>query len=329
MIIPDSFRQVYNSHAFVTEAIKSEADSLLQSVADQFFGVAYYSRIKSLESTFTKALLGNYENPFIEMEDFLACTLVAPTLLTIAEIKTEVAKYFEVEELNRKTPNPFEFQYTDLHLILTLKDSPMRVDKSAIHRKIELQIKTLLQAAWSQAGHDVVYKPAKISWGAERIAGQLRALLELADSVLAQIEATAKLLHSQADTSYSDYKGNVRQIIEIMEKHWSTSQLPEERKRMAEIINKYLQSAGIEPTDLEKLIEDAKDKGNQVFNYLTLPAVQQVFVLIYLSNTSRIQGKLASGKLRVLITEEMVDFFPVLGNIAAKGRVNYDAPSIK
>lgn len=321
MLIPDSFKQAYDSAELTWASVKDEADGILRQIASKYPGVNYDSRIKDLESVFVKAQKGDYENPLREMEDFFAGTLLLPTLSMIEPIRAEIVHHFNVAELQEKPPDPYLFRYSDLHLVLSLKDTPLRPDKSVLELKFELQVKTFLQSAWSQAGHDIIYKPGRISWGVERIAGEIRALLELADNVLAQIEATAQLLHSQAERKYAGYKAGTKRIIEIMEQYWEPLDLPVNRRRMAEIVGKYRDMAGITTDDLAKVIEEAKRANDPIFDFLTITPTQKVFVLVFRGYSDEVKRKLQSGRFRVLITPEMIEFFPELAQLD-KGRVN-------
>jgi hypothetical protein len=178
----------------------------------------------------------------------------------------------------------------------------LRPDKSVLASKFELQVKTFLQSAWSQAGHDIIYKPDRISWGVERIAGEIRALLELADNVLAQIEGTAQLLHAQSEQEYIGYKTDTKQIISIMEQYWKPPDLPVNRRRMAEIVSKCRDMAGITTEKLGELIAEAKVTGDQVFDLLTLTPTQKVFVIVFHTYPDEVKRKLQSGRFRIMIT---------------------------
>ena len=317
MVIPDSFKQAYNSTKLVWEVIQDEADGILRNIANQHQSTKYYSRIKCLESVFSKSQKGEYENPLWEMEDFFAGTIVVPTLAIIEPVRDEIAQQFAVTELVTKPPDPYEFRYRDLHLLLSLKDSPLRADKTVLGLKFEIQLKTFLQSAWSQASHDIIYKPSTISWGVERIAGELRALLELSDNVLAQIEGTAQLLHSQAEEKYTGYKADTRKIIKIAEEHWKSSELPLNRRRMAQVVRNYKDMAGITSDELDTIVQDAKEAKDKVFDFRTITPTQKIFILVFQKYPDKVKRKLLqkSSKFRILITPEMADFYPELSQL--------------
>jgi putative GTP pyrophosphokinase len=91
-----------------------------------------------------------------------------------------------IEEKEIAPESHWEFGYFGRHLILALpKDViPQEVDIKNVPHFFELQIKTLFQDAWSEANHDLGYKPltqldqyqlrrlaftAAQAWGADQV----------------------------------------------------------------------------------------------------------------------------------------------------------------
>ena len=317
MLIPDSFRQAYDAARVVWEPIKAETDGIMHQMKAEYPDSQYRSRIKPIDSTLLKTQKGDYDHPLRDMEDFLAATIVLPNLPLVSDFCARLEQHFECEQIRvpREPLRPESFPYNDLHFLLSLKDSPLRADKSVLGMRFELQVKTLLQAAWSQATHEAVYKPARISWALNRIASQLRALLELADSILAKIEDTSSLLYAETDKDHVEYQCETRATIELLEANWDSWRLPSDRRRMADIVRRYLEMSGLSVDDLGRLIQEARAAHDPLLDYLTITPMDQVFVLLYRKNRTRCKGKLASGKSRVLVTPEMAEFYPELGGL--------------
>jgi ppGpp synthetase/RelA/SpoT-type nucleotidyltranferase len=320
MIVPDSFRQQYEVTRKIWEPIKFEVDGIFQNISSEFLYSTFNSRIKPIESVLLKSQKGGYQNPFSEMEDFFACELVLPLTSQIGAASERIAEEFEVLESSQRVRPPYDFSYSGKHYLLRLQDKPMRADKSVLNKVFELQVKTYLQSAWQYAGHNIIYKPNRISYWTERIAGQLRGLLGLADSVLAQIEETANLLHSQSAEEEKGYKPIQKRIIKLMTDSFEENRLPPDKRRMAVIIQNYIDIGGITVDQLEKIILQAKDQSNPVFDYLTINPIDQVFILIYQQYKDRIEEMFERGTHRVMITPEMEDFYPVLKNLHENGR---------
>jgi len=317
MIVPVTLKSNYDAVLPIWEKIKAEADGDLGNIAKRHGG-NYSSRIKSLESAVLKLEKEKYARPFLDMDDMLAGSIIVPVMSEISPTKDDVGKFFIVDEIKPlEAPNPEMFGGSyDLHLILKLKDSPFRIDKSTLDLRFEVQIKTFLQQAWSTASHDIIYKPKLISYGRARIANQVRALLELADSVLANIEIASQL---QIEPDYPKYSPRKR-IIEVVEKYWENSRLPADRRRLAIIIEDYMSLAKVStPEELDKILSEPN-----YADFIQLRSVtptQSIFMILFVAKNGDVP-KIMDGNSKVLITEEMLDFCPLLTKIPVRNRIS-------
>jgi ppGpp synthetase/RelA/SpoT-type nucleotidyltranferase len=316
VIIPSSINQKYLELFPAWERVKEESDTLLGAIAEKVGGF-YTSRIKKVESAMLKIEKGE---PFVTLEtmdDMVAGTIVVQTVQMIPKARIEVESAFElqsVKPLVAPKPDVFAGHY-DLHLIVKLKDSPFRAEKKITQIPFEIQIKTFLQEAWAQAGHDIIYKGKRPSYGLVRISSQVRALLELADAVLANIEQAASL---QVEPSYDRYE-KLRKIIDILEKYWSEDRLPIDRRRAAFVIERYLKLAGgITAEDLDSILN--KTDYSEFLRLRSVTPTQIIFIVLFLDRSANMSSKI-TGDVKVLITDEMLDFCPSLASIPVSNRV--------
>jgi putative GTP pyrophosphokinase len=73
-------------------------------------------------------------------------------------------KYFRhIEEAKIEPETEAEFGYFGRHYILSLPEDvvPTGIPLEAAPKVFEVQIRTLFQHAWSEAEHDIGYKPAR------------------------------------------------------------------------------------------------------------------------------------------------------------------------
>jgi ppGpp synthetase/RelA/SpoT-type nucleotidyltranferase len=73
-----------------------------------------------------------------------------------------VLKYFQPIETKDLVPeSEWEFGYFGKHFVLLLPSDIVSnsIDKDLLPQFFELQVKTLFQHAWSEANHDLGYKP--------------------------------------------------------------------------------------------------------------------------------------------------------------------------
>jgi putative GTP pyrophosphokinase len=128
-----------------------------------------------------------YEDPLNQIQDQVGARIVTFYASDVERVRLEIEKYFKYIESQRIVPeSEKEFGYEGRHFILfvpeDLIDETVSVDESV--ELFELQIKTLFQHAWSEAEHDLGYKPsvkltsdqnrrlaftAAQAWGADQI----------------------------------------------------------------------------------------------------------------------------------------------------------------
>ena len=128
-----------------------------------------------------------YEDPLNQIQDQLGARIVTFYASDVERVRLEIEKYFRYIESQRIVPeSEKEFGYEGRHFILfvpeDLVDDTLSRDESV--ELFELQIKTLFQHAWSEAEHDLGYKPsvkltsdqnrrlaftAAQAWGADQI----------------------------------------------------------------------------------------------------------------------------------------------------------------
>ncbi|MGA8213678.1 MAG: RelA/SpoT domain-containing protein [Candidatus Sulfotelmatobacter sp.] len=128
-----------------------------------------------------------YKDPLNQIQDQVGARIVTFYASDVERVRLEIEKYFKYIESQRIVPeSEKEFGYEGRHFILfvpeDLVDDTVSRDESV--ELFELQIKTLFQHAWSEAEHDLGYKPsvnltrdqnrrlaftAAQAWGADQI----------------------------------------------------------------------------------------------------------------------------------------------------------------
>lgn len=132
-----------------------------------------------------------YPEPMSEIQDQIAARITTFYLRDVTSVQQIVEGYFGPIEKCRKEPESHsEFGYEGFHYILFLPDDIFSAELllGEAPKVFELQIKTLFQHAWSEAAHDLLYKPtlkltrdqyrrgaftAAQAWGADRIFDEL------------------------------------------------------------------------------------------------------------------------------------------------------------
>ena len=127
-------------------------------------------RAKSPDRFLGKAATGgengfNYSDPLAQIQDQIGARIVVFYRDDVQRVEKIVNRYFAAIENRQLIPETeSEFGYFGHHLVLVLPTDVIDkdMDDSMVPSFFELQIKTLFQHAWSEADHDLGYKPGSV-----------------------------------------------------------------------------------------------------------------------------------------------------------------------
>jgi ppGpp synthetase/RelA/SpoT-type nucleotidyltranferase len=102
-----------------------------------------------------------YRDPLAEIQDQVGARVITFYTSDVLRIASRVEKFFHAIEAKDRVPeSESEFGYFGRHYVfLVPTDAIAGLERSLLPRVFELQIKTLFQHAWSEANHDLGYKP--------------------------------------------------------------------------------------------------------------------------------------------------------------------------
>lgn len=244
---------------------KSRYDRLCSDVCDllkpksEERGWFFTYRVKELPSFALKLETGRVADPSAP-DDFFACTIVVQTLERVDDAEALVLEHFDFRERKPKKGNetlkaPFDFRFDDLRLYVSRRSHVSGRDEDLVGLVFEVQIKTVLQYAWSIATHDLIYKTDTVSWPKERIAFQVKAMLEHAEIAIAEAE---RLAISPSVAMNDPKTSSILKIISQIEQFWPKDALPEDLKRLAENILGVLQAGDVKDDQLLSFLEAEK-----------------------------------------------------------------------
>jgi ppGpp synthetase/RelA/SpoT-type nucleotidyltranferase len=133
-----------------------------------------------------------YPEPLRQVQDQIAARVVTFYSSDVERISKVVRRYYRpIESQNIVPDSESEFGYFGQHFIFFIPSELLgkSFDKDLVPEVFELQVKTLFQHAWSEADHDLGYKPqgeplssdqkrrlaftAAQAWGADHIFEEL------------------------------------------------------------------------------------------------------------------------------------------------------------
>lgn len=268
MKITNSISKIYFEQKPLAEKLQKQVDTLIRSKKKETWH--YYSRIKSEESFALKLETGRVKTPS-KMEDFFAGTLVVEN---INEIKNAIELVNSLFEINTRKPpaddfthkESSSFAFDDLRLYVSIKKAEHLPPGSLTDLIFEIQIKTFLQHAWSIATHDLIYKSDTVSWPKERVAYQVKAMLEQAEISISGVDGLSQLPELAKENRESKLLNDIKKfLIEI----FPADSLPFDLLRLSGIVSDVLKSFKLDLSQL-RLIIDAETAANKGIKTLDL-----------------------------------------------------------
>ena len=125
------------------------------------------ARPKSVERFLAKAHAvvdgkPKYSEPLRQIQDQIGARIITFYRSDVDRVAAIVKKYYRPIESKDVIPeSEWEFGYFGRHFVLLVPSEVIgsSIDKILMPQFFELQIKTLFQHAWSEANHDLGYKP--------------------------------------------------------------------------------------------------------------------------------------------------------------------------
>lgn len=305
MKITRSVRVIYDRQLEINRLLADRVKLRLEGAKQE--GWFYRGRIKPLESFAQKLETGRPDDP-AHLEDFFACTLVVENRNAIGDARALVERFCEVRYQRPRDPDlthkgPESFPFDDLRLYVTLR--PMGPDEPITDIVFEVQIKTFLQYAWGIATRDLIYKGDQISWGRERVAYQIKAMLEHAEVSIAEVDAIAD---NGALNISNPSTQNRNRILEWLQTSWDSAQLPQDRRRLVETLLELAEGLKLSIDGVIDAVETATARGEGTNLRNLSPygiVVRSLFQHRRPAVDTFLRERRVRGRTRLLLTEEM------------------------
>ncbi|HEX3671540.1 MAG TPA: RelA/SpoT domain-containing protein [Candidatus Cybelea sp.] len=195
---------------FVADRIgRSVAVKIGAEESESFFKIPISTRTKLEKSLVDKAFHRKkpYADPYGDIEDKVGVRVVLlfkddvrtveEVILACEDWSATKARDFEEELMLR----PYEFDYQSVHYIVRSK-SGIRWNGTDIAKDVpcEVQIRTLLQHAYSELTHDTIYKPSVAADpSVKRAAAKSMALIEATGDYFTEVRAKLALAAAPGD----------------------------------------------------------------------------------------------------------------------------------
>jgi putative GTP pyrophosphokinase len=199
------FRREYDAFLDARHILVREMQTRVESALRQMGSrISIKIRIKDFTSYFKKyirLLKHGFPPASITITDIIGIRIVCPFLEDLAAAEELLKGSFDVTEVERKGGDHTfrEFGYESIHLLIKIPGDVKRISGPAGCDDAEVQIRTILQDAWAEVEHDLVYKAEFTPFDApmKRKLAAVNASLSLADIIFQEIRSYQRELNGE------------------------------------------------------------------------------------------------------------------------------------
>lgn len=317
MIVPTELRCKFDSTRPALGAVQTRVRDAVLGFCEGN-GFAFLGRPKTLESLAEKVETGRFKS-WDAIDDLYAATIVVPTLnqepAAIAFLQAAFRQIaLKPRASTQKAPELFRF---DTPRFVGVLASPDFNDADAV--QFEVQVRTAFEHAWSVSTHDFAYKSSHTDWARFRVAAQLRALVEQADTFILGLEDNSARITSSPWSELDDQK----QVLEAFGRLAATSLIPCEHIPLSwSRFAKSFQALKSSAKALKRL------SNAQIFQVLeqsaaTQPPPLSVSLLQWTMGVFAEEGLLQNelSGYTPFITSQLEDFYPATKRLSARFRM--------
>lgn len=200
----DRARALYDARCPVyEEALQAFYRKVRRLLESHGFNLSLKYRVKRFDAYYEKLqrLQSRTQGSPPQISDMLGLRIVCPFLEDIETVKGLISAHFEVTETDRKAAQHSfrEFGYDSVHLLVKLEKDAIRQTLPGTRKVLEVQLRTILQEAWAEVEHELVYK-SDISIPNEslrRKLASLNATLTLSDLIFQEIRDYQKVIRQR------------------------------------------------------------------------------------------------------------------------------------
>ncbi len=205
-------KKIYESYSEEFQEILSNVQKKLHDVIKLLSLPTYKARIKSFDSYYKKVLRqksvqAEKADCLVTLTDMIGIRVICAFLEDLATVEKEITAAFDVIEIERKGADQSfrEFGYESVHILVKIPFDclPKNMDLPIPDDMVcEIQVRTILQDAWAEVEHELVYKSEfnPFDKPLRRKLASINASLTLADMVFQEIRDYQNKLQSELGT---------------------------------------------------------------------------------------------------------------------------------
>jgi len=225
------YEKNYKKYSKVLTILTRKLETLLSNSSTN---AQVKGRIKGFDAFYRKLLSRSrkhsIENPFDYITDIVAMRIVVPFIEDLKNVERHMVKNFDIVETEYKSRelSISEFGYDSIHFLINLPSDTAKKARFNEELKVEIQLRTILQDAWAEVEHELIYKTSidKIENTLRRKMIAINATLSLADITFQEIRDFQKKRYKEIQERHKKLMEKVSTIPEKMDQKRDILDLP-------------------------------------------------------------------------------------------------------
>jgi putative GTP pyrophosphokinase len=189
-VLREEFEKYSEVRHLITNELKERVELILDSLPSNPVISGLIKNFSSYFGKYLQQLKSGIKKP--QIMDLMGIRIICPFIEDLSVTENLIDKKFNVVEIERKGHYTFkEFGYESTHLLVTIPNDLIAKYGNPGTEIAEIQIRTILQDAWAEVEHELVYK-AEFSPFDEPMRRKLAAVnasLSLADIIFQEIRS--------------------------------------------------------------------------------------------------------------------------------------------
>lgn len=231
----------YAGYSSTFQTLIGRLETRLKSCISVSSLLTYKSRVKGFNSYYRKLLRNLPENigsssDLPTITDIIGIRIICAFLHDLVEVEKILQTGFSVYEVERKGADRTfrEFGYESTHILLAIPED-LKENLNLPHGLIfEIQVRTILQDAWAEVEHELVYKSefSPFDLPLKRKLASINASLSLADIIFQEIRDYQNKLNSELEKrrgsfyQQADNEADIGNIASIQNKKKLGQEVP-------------------------------------------------------------------------------------------------------
>ncbi|MDR1466616.1 MAG: (p)ppGpp synthetase [Treponema sp.] len=212
---------VYERYAETRFLISKDIERRLEMIFDSLSPrPTVKGRIKDFSSYYKKYLKLLKQMPGTNpvITDIVGIRVICPFIEDLAKVQSLIVQNFNVVETEKKGSNYSykEFGYESIHLLITIPDDVIQDRGISECSEAEIQIRTILQDAWAEVEHELVYKAefTPFDESMKRKLAAVNASLSLADAIFQEIRNHQLDLHAESGKRRENFFNKLEENVD-------------------------------------------------------------------------------------------------------------------